>query len=159
MNAPILTESELIALLGRERAAGRSVAFANGCFDVLHSGHVRVLEEARVLGDLLVVAVNSDDSVRKLKGEGRPVSKAADRMTIIAALESVDYVTELSGLRATELIQIVQPTIWVKGGDYTLDKLDAAERQAAKSCGAQIVLLPLIGRYSTTTVINLIRNA
>ena len=122
----------------------------NGCFDLLHLGHVRYLAAARQLGHLLVVGVNGDASVRALKGEGRPLNRERDRAEVLAALESVNYVTIFPQVRATEFLLAAQPSIYVKGGDYTFDTLNAEERGALQKCGAKIEIIPFEAGYSTS---------
>src|SRR5437762_5921429 len=127
MKKKILTAEQARSLGQETRESGRKLVFTNGCFDLLHAGHLRYLRAARALGDALLVAINGDESVRVLKGEGRPLNRAADRAEIIAALESVDHVVIFPEVRATELIEKVRPAIYVKGGDYTEDSLHAEE--------------------------------
>jgi D-glycero-beta-D-manno-heptose 1-phosphate adenylyltransferase len=137
----------------RKQQAGRTVVFTNGCFDLLHAGHVHFLEQARSRGDLLIVGLNDDESIKMLKGEKRPINKFEDRAMVLGGLEAVDFVAPLTGLRATSLIFAVSPHVWVKGGDYTLQTLDATERRAAASCGAEIVLVPYLEGYSTSATV------
>ena len=139
--------------------AGRKLVFTNGCFDLLHAGHVRYLQQARALGDALVVGLNSDRSVRELKGEGRPVNAQDDRAEVLAALGCVDYVVIFDGKRATELIRAVRPHIYAKGGDYTPDSLDPEERAGLAEAGARIEILPLVPGRSTTAVLERLRSA
>ena len=122
----------------------------NGCFDLLHVGHVRYLEQARGLGNFLAVAVNDDESVRALKGVGRPINAEADRAEVLAALAAVDFVTIFSQQRATEVIEAVRPAIYVKGGDYTPENLNPEELAALKRVGAEIKILPLVPGKSTS---------
>lgn len=131
-------------------AEGRRLVFTNGCFDLLHAGHVRYLRQARALGDALAVGLNSDRSVRELKGDGRPLNTQDDRAEVLAALGSVDYVVIFDGKRATEVILAVRPHIYAKGGDYTPESLDAGERDALSRSGAEIRILPLVPGRSTT---------
>ena len=141
----------LSAQLAETRAAGRRVVFTNGCFDILHAGHVRYLNEAKKLGDILVVGLNSDDSVRKLKGEGRPVNPAQDRAEVLAGLRAVDHVVIFGEPTAEELVQHLRPDIYVKGGDYSLDRLPEAALVAAY--GGRTVLAPMLEGRSTSNVI------
>src|SRR6476469_6665725 len=127
MNSKIITLPELARRAGEIRQAGKRLVLTNGCFDLLHVGHVRYLEEARGLGDFLIVAVNGDESVRALKGAGRPLNSEEDRAEILAALECVDFVTIFPERRATAVIEALRPAIYVKGGDYTLDSLNPEE--------------------------------
>jgi rfaE bifunctional protein nucleotidyltransferase chain/domain len=125
----------------------------NGCFDILHLGHVRYLETARRLGDALAVGVNGDESVRSLKGEGRPLNNERDRAEVLAALRAVDYVAVFSEVRATQFLERVRPAIYVKGGDYKPETLNAEERTVLEKIGAQISIIPFETGYSTTGLI------
>jgi D-beta-D-heptose 7-phosphate kinase/D-beta-D-heptose 1-phosphate adenosyltransferase len=145
----ILDRADLVRLLARPRAD--RIAFTNGCFDVLHRGHVEYLAHARSLADHLVVAVNTDDSVRRLKGPGRPLNPVEDRAIVLAALESVDYVTIFDEDTPRELIAELLPDVLVKGADYAIEQVvGAAEVVAA---GGEVVLAPLVAGRSTTDLI------
>jgi len=133
---------------------GKRVVLTNGCFDILHRGHVEYLEAASQLGDFLVVGVNSDDSVKALKGPNRPINSDVDRARLIAALECVNAVTIFDDLRVTKLIHIVKPNVWVKGGDYNLQTLCKEEVEAANQIKAEIRFIPMSHGYSTTTTIS-----
>ena len=146
----LLTPAALAAF--REALGGRLV-FTNGCFDLLHVGHVRYLQAARALGDALVVAVNGDASVRALKGPSRPVSSEEDRAEVLAALACVDAVTIFHEERVTELVRTIRPQVYAKGGDYTVESLDAGERAALEEIGAEIRILPLVPGKSTTGIL------
>ena len=135
------------------RAAGKKLVATNGCFDLLHVGHVRYLQAARALGDFLVVGLNADRSVRELKGTGRPLTTENDRAELIAALQCVDLVTVFPQLRATQFIAAVRPAIYVKGGDYSRETLDEEERAMLKDIGAEVRLVPFQTGYSTTRLI------
>jgi rfaE bifunctional protein nucleotidyltransferase chain/domain len=135
----------------REQWRGRKrLVVTNGCFDLLHLGHVTYLETARNLGDLLLVGVNSDAAVRGLKGEGRPVNSEEDRAAVLAALESVGAVCIFPDVRATNFLATAKPDIYVKGGDYTLETLDQEERRTVESAGGKIHLIPFVPGKSTT---------
>jgi rfaE bifunctional protein nucleotidyltransferase chain/domain len=153
MKEKILDQARLVSKANALREQGGKLVLTNGCFDLLHVGHVRYLRAARALGDSLTVAINSDDSVRHLKGEGRPLNSESDRAEIVAALESVDYVVIFSEPRVTQLIEQVRPAIYVKGGDYTPNSLDRTERNALERVGAEIRILPLEPGRSTSTLI------
>ena len=153
MSAKILSLAELSQRAEEIRQAGQRVVLTNGCFDLLHVGHVRYLQQARQLGDFLVVAVNGDESVRSLKGAGRPLNSAEDRAEVLAALECVDFVTNFPNIRATQVIEALRPAIYVKGGDYTLESLDPEEVAALKAVGAEIKTLPLVPGKSTSIMI------
>lgn len=147
------TAEELSAWRDELHAAGRKLVFTNGCFDLLHTGHTRYLQQARDLGDALVVALNSDASVRELKGPSRPVNAEEDRAEILRALRSVDAVVVFSEPRATGLIQTIRPHIYTKGGDYTEESLNPEERAALKAVGAEIRILPIVEGKSTTATL------
>ena len=132
------------------RAAGKKLVVTNGCFDILHLGHVTYLETARNFGDALLVGINSDDATRQLKGAGRPVNSETDRASVLAALESVDGVCIFTDKTATKFLAAAQPDIYVKGGDYTLETLNQDERRAVESAGGKIVLVPFVPGKSTT---------
>ena len=135
------------------RTAGKKLVATNGCFDLLHVGHVRYLNGARALGDALIVGINGDESVRELKGRGRPVNNQNDRAEIIAALECVDLVAIFPELRATRFLELAAPDIYVKGGDYNADTLNSDEREVLRKIGAKIDIVPLERGYSTTDLV------
>ena len=132
------------------RASGKKLIVTNGCFDILHLGHVTYLETARNLGDALLIGVNSDAAVRGLKGAGRPVNSETDRASVLAALQSVDGVCLFTDPAATKFLAAAQPDIYVKGGDYTLESLNQDERRAVESAGGKIILVPFVPGKSTT---------
>ena len=144
---------ELAQIRDAMDATGQRIVFTNGCFDLLHVGHVRYLQAARELGDALVVAVNGDASVRSLKGEGRPINTASDRVEVLAALECVNFVTVFPEVRVTSILRLIRPHVYAKGGDYTVDRLDPGERSVLEKIGAEIEILPLIPGRSTTKMI------
>lgn len=135
------------------RDAGKKLVVTNGCFDILHLGHVTYLEAARNRGDALLIGVNSDAAVRGLKGAGRPVNSETDRQSILAALQSVDGVYIFSDTTATTFLTAAQPDIYVKGGDYTLETLNQDERRAVESAGGKIILVPFVPGKSTTSLL------
>jgi len=149
----ILTRDSLTSWRHQLRAAGRRLAVTNGCFDLLHAGHVTYLEAARNQADVLLVGVNSDSAVRNLKGPGRPVNSEEDRALVIAALESVDSVFIFRERDAVNFLQAVQPDIYVKGGDYTLDTINQDERRLVEGMGGKIVLLAHVPGKSTTAIL------
>jgi rfaE bifunctional protein nucleotidyltransferase chain/domain len=153
MNDKILDSDSLAVRAESLRGQGRRLVLTNGCFDLLHVGHVRYLQAARALGDALVVAINGDESVRALKGEGRPLNREGDRAEVIAALECVNYVVIFPEVRATQLLEKVRPSIYVKGGDYTVETLDLEERQVLEKIGAEIRILPFQQGHSTSGLI------
>ena len=135
------------------RASGKKLVVTNGCFDILHLGHVSYLESARNLGDALLVGVNGDEAARQLKGAGRPVNSEADRAAVLAALASVDGVCIFAEKTAVKFLSAAQPDIYAKGGDYTLDTLNQDERRAVESAGGKIVIIPLVPGKSTTALL------
>lgn len=135
------------------RAWNRKLVVTNGCFDVLHLGHVSYLEAARNLGDALLVGVNADAAVRELKGPTRPVNSENDRALVLAALGSVAGVCLFTEATATRFLALAQPDIYVKGGDYTLETLNQEERQVVERAGGQIVILPIVPGKSTTALL------
>ena len=149
----ISTPEQVRALRDQLEAEGRRLVFTNGCFDLLHAGHVRYLNEARALGDALVVAVNSDESVRELKGPSRPINTAEDRAEILCGLRAVDAVCVFGEARVTALIEAIRPHDYAKGGDYTVETLNAEERGALDRVGAHIHLLQLVPGRSTTNTL------
>ncbi|MGC1481355.1 MAG: adenylyltransferase/cytidyltransferase family protein [Chthoniobacterales bacterium] len=153
MTDRILSPDALPAWAAEFQASGRRLVLTNGCFDILHAGHVDYLERAAALGDALAIAVNSDASVRTLKGPSRPVNSEGDRARVISALRSVEVVSIFDSPRLTETILAVRPAIYAKGGDYTIDTLDPGERGALESVGSQIKILPLVPGRSTTAIL------
>jgi rfaE bifunctional protein nucleotidyltransferase chain/domain len=135
------------------RLAGRRLVVTNGCFDILHLGHVTYLENARNLGDALLVGLNSDAAVRELKGEGRPVNHEQDRAGVLAALESVDAICVFGEKSAARFLAVARPDIYVKGGDYTLETLNQEERRIVETAGGRIVLVPVVPGRSTTSLL------
>jgi rfaE bifunctional protein nucleotidyltransferase chain/domain len=156
MNAKIVSTEQLRRERERLRAEGRRLVFTNGCFDVLHVGHVRYLTAARALGDSLVVAINSDRTVRELKGAGRPVMREAERAEMLAALRVVDYVTVFDQVSPRALISDVLPDVLVKGGDYALDEIHG--REEVEAAGGRVVSLPFVEGASTTSILERIKN-
>lgn len=152
--SPILERNELIEALEAERAAGKRIVLANGCFDLFHVGHARYLAGAREIGDVLVVGVNSDEQARTLKGEGRPIHPAAERAELIASLRSVDYVTIFDEPTVTELILAIRPDFHAKGTDYTVDSVP--EREVIASVGGRVAIVGDPKDHSSTDLINAI---
>ena len=148
------TIDELRALRAKLDAQGKKLVFTNGVFDLLHVGHVRYLRQARALGDALVIALNSDASVRELKGPTRPVNTQEDRAEILRALACVDAVIVFNEPRVTKLIDAVQPHVYTKGGDYTVESLNPEERAALQRVSADIRILPIVEGKSTTSTLN-----
>jgi rfaE bifunctional protein nucleotidyltransferase chain/domain len=152
LNRPaVLTLDEAILWFGREKRNRRRIVFTNGCFDVLHPGHIRSLEQARDLGDALIVGLNSDASVRQLKGAGRPVLPEQERAEIVAALECVDGVVVFDDLTPREVISRLLPDVLVKGGDWAGDKI--VGREEVEAVGGRVVSAPVVPGYSTTDIL------
>lgn len=151
MNAPILSEAQLLEALAREREAGRTIAFANGIFDLLHVGHLRYLQGAAAVADLLVVGVNSDASTRLLKGEGRPVVPQAERAELVAALRGVAYVTIFEERSPGRLIEALRPDFHCKGTDYSPENVP--EGEIVRAYGGRVVIVGDPKDHSTTDLI------
>ncbi len=153
----VVSEQELSALVQADRAAGRTVAFANGCFDLLHVGHVRYLAGAAAEADRLAVAVNDDDSVKALKGAGRPILSAADRAEIVAAIDGVDYVVTFGDRDVHRLLTLVQPDVHCKGSDYSVDTVP--ERETVRAYGGRIAIVGDPKDHSTRDLISRIKRS
>ena len=153
MSPKIVKLEELSDRCEKLRSAGKNIVATNGCFDLLHVGHVRYLQAARAFGDLLVVGLNGDRSVHELKGAGRPLTTQSDRAEILAALVFVDLVTVFPDLRATKFLAAVRPAVYVKGGDYTPRTLDEEEGAILKEIEAAIRIIPFEAGYSTSGLI------
>lgn len=155
MPTRILTLDETILRFGREKRNGRRIVFTNGCFDLLHPGHLSLLEQARALGDALIVGVNSDASVRQNKGAGRPIVPEQERAEILAALECVDSVVIFDEPTPREVIRRLLPDVLVKGGDWPSDQI--VGREEVEAAGGRVVLVPVVTGYSTTGILRTIR--
>jgi rfaE bifunctional protein nucleotidyltransferase chain/domain len=153
----VLNEEELVAAVRAERDAGRTIAFANGCFDVLHVGHVRYLADAAAQGDRLIVAINDDTSVTKLKGAGRPIMNAGDRAEVVAALESVDYVVTFSDPDVNRLLTLLKPDVHCKGTDYTPETVP--ERDTVRAYGGRIAIVGDPKDHSTRDLLARIKSS
>jgi rfaE bifunctional protein kinase chain/domain/rfaE bifunctional protein nucleotidyltransferase chain/domain len=153
---PSIPLDELAGILETERRAGRRIVFTNGCFDVLHRGHTTSLRQAKALGGVLVVAINDDDSVRRLKGPTRPTNTAADRAAVLASLECVDYVTVFDGDTPIDLIERLRPDVYAKGGDYSPDMLQ--ETPVVTAYGGEVRILDYVASHSTSELIERIRS-
>lgn len=157
MQKKIIDMNELAQRARELRASGKKLVATNGCFDLLHVGHVRYLQTARRLGDVLAVGLNGDGSVHELKGSGRPINNEGDRAEVLAALECVDFITTFPEMRATEFILAAQPAIYAKGGDYTSETLNAEERAVLQEVGAEIRIIPFEKGYSTSLLLEKLR--
>jgi D-glycero-beta-D-manno-heptose 1-phosphate adenylyltransferase len=155
LHSKAMTLEEAILRFGREKRNGRRVVFTNGCFDLLHPGHIRGFEQARQLGDVLIVGLNSDSSVRQLKGPTRPVIPEEERAEILCALEPVDAVIIFHELTPREVIARLLPDVLVKGGDWPGDQI--VGREEVEAAGGRVVSIPVVPGYSTTTILQKIR--
>ena len=153
MSPKIVELEELSDRCEKLRSVGKKIVATNGCFDLLHVGHVRYLQAARALGDILAVGLNGDRSVSELKGAERPITTETDRAEILAALACVDLVTIFPEIRATKFLAAVRPAVYVKGGDYTSETLDEEERAILKKIGTEIRIIPFETGYSTSELI------
>ena len=150
----LLPLPELLKILEKERKEGKKIVFTNGCFDIIHAGHVDYLKKARALGDILVVGLNSDDSIRRIKGEKRPIIPQEMRAEVLSSLKPVDYVVIFEEDTPANLIKTIKPDILVKGGDWELDKI--VGREFVESYGGKVLTIPFTYDISTTKIINTI---
>lgn len=157
MHSAILNLEQLILRFAREKRNGRRVVFTNGCFDLLHPGHIRTLEQARALGDALIVGLNSDASVRQLKNAGRPVLPERERAEILAALECVDALVIFDAPTPREVIARLLPDVLIKGGDWPGDKI--VGREEVEAAGGRVISVPVVPGYSTSDILRKIREA
>ncbi len=156
MSAKLKSLDELAAIAGQARRDGKSVVFTNGCFDILHRGHVHVLRQAKALGDLLIVALNSDRSVKAIKGPRRPILSEADRIELIGAMEMVDYVVLFDEPDPYNLIAAIKPNVLAKGGDWSAEKVIGAD--VVERAGGRVELIPYLEGFSTSEIIERILN-
>lgn len=147
----IKTQTELTSILEGLRKNGKKIVFTNGCFDILHVGHVRYLKEAKGYGDILIVAVNSDLSVKSIKGDKRPIVSQSERAEVVSALEMVDYVTMFDEDTPYNIIKKLQPDVLIKGGDWTIDKI--VGRDIVEARGGKVIAIPFIKGASTTGIV------
>ncbi|ACN83173.1 D-glycero-beta-D-manno-heptose 1-phosphate adenylyltransferase [Brachyspira hyodysenteriae] len=152
INKKLIERNNLDTVLNKYREENKKIVFTNGCFDILHRGHVEYLQKARELGDLLILGLNSDDSVKRLKGNDRPINNEIDRAIVLAALECINYISIFNEDTPLELIKIVKPDILVKGGDYKIE--DVVGREYSK----ETVLIDFVDGYSTTNIIKKINS-
>jgi len=155
LSGSVLKLHEAILRFGREKRNGRRVVFTNGCFDLLHPGHIETLEKARNLGDALVVGVNSDRSVREMKGAGRPIVPERERAEVLAALECVDAVLIFDEPTPREIVAALLPDVLVKGGDWASDQI--VGREEVEAAGGRVVSVPVVSGYSTSAMVEKIR--
>ena len=147
----IVKREEITSVIEHLKAAGKTVVFTNGCFDILHAGHVRYLTAARQLGDCLIVGLNSDCSVQTLKGPTRPINSEEDRAEVIAGLAAVDFIVLFNEQTAETIVAVIQPDIYVKGGDYRIDQLP--EAAIVNQYGGKIIIIPEVPGRSSTNII------
>jgi len=150
-----MTRAEAAAFAESARVAGRTVVFTNGVYDLLHPGHVRYLQHARALGDLLIVGLNSDESVRRYKGPGRPLTPEHERAEILGALECVDAVVVFPEDTPADIVRAIQPDVLVKGADWPADQI--VGRETVEARGGRVVLIPVEAGYSTSAIVERIR--
>jgi len=151
--AKLIPLERLAAWRSEVRASGKKLVVTNGCFDVLHVGHVTYLEAARTVGDLLLVGLNGDASVRALKGQGRPINPEGDRAAVLAALQAVDAVSIFPELDALRFLALAVPDIYVKGGDYTIETINQAERRLVEGLGGRVIVLAGVPGKSTSALV------
>jgi D-beta-D-heptose 7-phosphate kinase/D-beta-D-heptose 1-phosphate adenosyltransferase len=151
IESKIKSHNELKNVVSRLKKQGRRIAFTNGCFDILHYGHVNYLERAKGLADILIVAVNSDSSIKRIKGKSRPIINLQNRIKIVAALESVDFVTSFNQNTPLGLIKLIKPHLLVKGGDWNKDEI--VGRDVVESYGGDVIALPFIKGQSSSKII------
>jgi len=152
----LLSLEEAVKIRKECRRRGKKVVFTNGCFDIIHVGHIRLLKEASKLGDVLIIGLNSDDSVRKIKGPARPINSLSDRAEVLSSIRYVDYITAFEEETPRRLISLLLPDVLVKGGDYRKDEIVGADVVEAE--GGKVVTIPLVEGKSTTKLIERIRN-
>jgi rfaE bifunctional protein nucleotidyltransferase chain/domain len=157
VSAKLKTCDELTSIAAQARASGRTVVFTNGCFDLLHRGHIHTLRQAKAQGDLLIVGLNSDVSVRAIKGPNRPIMPETERAELIAALEMVDYVVLYDEPDPYKLIAAIKPVVLAKGGDWSADKIIGAD--VVEQNGGRVAVIPYLAGFSTTEIIERIRRA
>jgi len=155
-NRKLKSQEEMTEIRKELKKQGKKVVFTNGCFDILHTGHVRLLEKTRALGDVVILGLNSDSSVRKIKGPTRPIIKESERAEMLSALECIDYIVFFDERTPVNIIKKLKPDIHVKGGDYTNKPMP--ERKVIEGYGGKVVLIPLFKDFSTTSVIEKIKN-
>lgn len=151
----IKSQGELIKIIDALKRQGKKIAFTNGCFDILHYGHIKYLEEAKGRADILVVGLNSDSSVKKIKGRNRPINKQLDRAGVLSALEAVDFVSIFNSETPLKLIKLIRPDVLIKGGDWKLDEMVGAD--SVKAYGGRVLTIPYLKGHSTTEAIKRIR--
>ena len=155
----IKTLEELKEIIENLKGKNKKIVWTNGCFDLIHEGHIKYLKKAREIGDCLVLGLNSDSSIRQIKGPGRPIRPEKARAEIISSFEFVDYVLIFSEVDATKHLSVLKPDVYVKSGNYTLETIHQGERAVVEGYGGKIVLIPSIDDISTSKIIDRIRNS
>lgn len=153
----LVTLDQLIEIVKQARMQGKKIAWTNGCFDIIHAGHVEYLEKSKSYGHLLVLGLNSDQSVKILKGELRPIFSELNRAKVLCSIIYVDYVMLFSDPSPIKIIRTIQPDFYIKGGDYTINTIDQDERRVVESYGGEIVLLPMVEGVSTSVIVEKIK--
>ena len=153
----LVSRAELLKIANKLRAQGKKIAWTNGCFDIMHAGHVDYLEKARDYGDALVVGLNSDQSIKALKGNSRPICSQEQRAKVLNALCCVDYILIFDDKSPLNIIRELKPEFYIKGGDYTIDTIDQNERRSVEDYGGEIIILPEVKGISTTFIVEQIK--
>jgi len=153
----LVTLEQLTQFIDQARSDGKRFAWTNGCFDIIHAGHVDYLERSKAYGDFLVVGLNSDASVKKLKGDFRPIFSEQDRAKVLCSIIYVDYVVIFSDKSPIKMIALLKPDFYIKGGDYTIDTIDQDERKVVEGYGGEIVLLPMVAGVSSSIIVEKIK--
>ena len=153
----LITLEQLTKIIDQGRSDGKKFAWTNGCFDIIHAGHVDYLERSKAYGDFLVVGLNSDASIKKLKGDLRPIFSEQDRAKVLCSIIYVDYVVIFSDKSPINMIELLQPDYYIKGGDYTIDTIDQNERKVVEGYGGGIVLLPMVAGVSSSIIVEKIK--
>ncbi|MDH5744924.1 MAG: D-glycero-beta-D-manno-heptose 1-phosphate adenylyltransferase, partial [Candidatus Aminicenantes bacterium] len=156
-NRKIRNLDKIKKIVGEEKEKGRKIVWTNGCFDLLHGGHVRYLEQARQFGDVLIVGLNSDESVKRLKGSERPILKQKERAEILSALEFVDYILIFNEENVSYYLKQIKPDVYVKGGDYDIKRINQEEKKALLDYKATIKFIPFVKGYSSSDIIRKIK--
>ena len=153
----IISQATLATWRAKTKLQGKKVCATNGCFDLLHAGHIKYLYDSSKYGDIFIIGCNGDASVRQLKGKDRPIQTEKDRALILSALECVNFVSIFEEKEAVNFLQVAQPDFYIKGGDYTLDSMDSQEKEAVTTYGGKIVLAPMLQGKSSSSIISKIR--
>jgi rfaE bifunctional protein nucleotidyltransferase chain/domain len=153
----LVTLEQLTNIINKARKNGKKIAWTNGCFDIIHAGHVDYLERSKAYGDFLVVGMNSDVSVKELKGDNRPVFSEKDRAKVLSSIVYLDYVVIFSNKTPIKMIEFIKPDFYIKGGDYTIETIDQDERKVVEGYGGEIVLLPMVEGVSSSIIVEKIK--